>query len=368
MLKPNPSSEHSQSDGTAIDYDPFSRGPFPVGVRTMDALDTPRNRLFTCEIWYPAAAQHAGQDLSLESQDVFAVQPGNKERRQAAVRDAAALPGTYPLILYSHHSGGHRRAATFLCTHLSSHGYIFAALTHSESIAPELARKAGETEPQKLTRWDAVIASRIPDIRFLLDQALSPSFWDSEARIDSSRIGIAGHSFGAWTALAVNDVEPRMRAVVAFAPGGTSKPRPGILPVKLEFRWGRDVPTLYLVAENDVALPLSGMYETFDLTPATKRMIILRLADHMHFIDDVEAMHEMFRTMAGPPEITAMQKEILPITELCSGEQAQLFVRGLALCHFDAFLRDLEEARQFLAGNLEEELARRGVEIIVHTP
>ena len=352
----------------AIQYDPFPRGSFPVGVRTIEPLDTTRNRLFTCEIWYPAAAQHAGRDLSSESQDFFTVQPANKERSQAAVRDAAARPGTYPLILYSHHSGGHRRAATFLCTHLASHGYIVAALTHSESIAPELTRKAGETEEQKLARWDVVIASRIPDIRFLLDQALSSSFWSSEARIDPSRIGIAGHSFGAWTALAVNDVEPRIGAVVALAPGGTSKPRPGILPVKLDFRWGRDVPTLYLVAENDVALPLSGMYETFDRTPATKRMVILRRADHMHFIDDVEAMHEMFRTMAGSPEITAMQKEMLPITELCSGDEAQLFVRGLALCHFDAILKEQEEARLFLAGNLEAELARRGVEIIVHTP
>jgi predicted dienelactone hydrolase len=63
------------------------------------------------------------------------------KHREAAVRDAAAQAGTSPLILYSHHAGGSRRAATFLCTHLTSHGYIVAALDHSEVIAPELARK-----------------------------------------------------------------------------------------------------------------------------------------------------------------------------------------------------------------------------------
>src|SRR5438105_1460050 len=35
-------------------YDPFVRGRYPVGVRTFEARDTARDRLFPCEIWYPA--------------------------------------------------------------------------------------------------------------------------------------------------------------------------------------------------------------------------------------------------------------------------------------------------------------------------
>ena len=80
--------------------------------------------------------------------------------------------------------------------------------------------------------------------------------------------------------------------MVALAPGGSSQPRPGILKAKLAFAWGRDVPTLFLVAENDISLPLAGMYEIFERTPATKQMVILRRADHMHFMDNVEEMHE----------------------------------------------------------------------------
>lgn len=102
-------------------YDPFLRGRFPVGVRTIQALDTARDRLFPCEIWYPAAAQHTGQDTAPGTQDSFTVPPGGARRTQMAVRDAAAQPGTYPLIVFSHPSGGGRRSATFLCTHLSSH-------------------------------------------------------------------------------------------------------------------------------------------------------------------------------------------------------------------------------------------------------
>ena len=327
------------------EYDPFLRGRFPVGVRTIQALDTARDRLFPCEVWYPAAAQHAGQDLAPGTQDSFTVPSGDTPRRQMAVRDATAQPGTFPLIIFSHSSGGNRRQSTFLCTHLSSHGYVVAALDHSETVAAELARRDGETGEQKTARAEAWIANRVPDIRFLLDHLLSSAAWDSEASLDPAQIGIVGHSFGGWTALAATDVEQRIRAVVALAPGGSSRPKPGILPVKLTFTWGRDVPTLYLVAENDISLPLAGMYELFERTRATKHMVILRRADHGHFEDEVEQQ-----------------------AELCSREQAHLFVRGLTLCHMDAILRRQEAAQRFWLRDVEVELAARGVDVMVPRP
>ena len=51
-----------------------------------------------------------------------------------------------------------------------------------------------------------------------------------------------------------------------------------------------------------------------------------------------------------------------PIGELCSGEQAGVFVRGLTLGHLEATLNGREEAQRFWRGDLEEELARRGVD------
>jgi hypothetical protein len=136
--------------------------------------------------------------------------------------------------------------------------------------------------------------------------------------------------------------------------------------VTLAFKWGRDVPTLYLAAENDVSTPPAGMHEIFDRTPATKRMIVLRRADHMHFMDNVEELHEAVRTMPFPAELAYMQTEMRPITELSSGEQAERFVRGLTLCHLDATLEQKTDAQQFLAGDIEAELAKRGVEAIAH--
>jgi dienelactone hydrolase len=311
-------------------YDPFVTGPFAIRVRTVQALDTVRDRLFPCEIWSPEDS------------------------------------GAYPLIVFSHPSGYHRRIATYLCTHLSSHGYVVAAMDHSEVVAAELSRKEGETAEQRAARARAMIAARVPDIRFLLDYLLNGDPWDPDVRIDAARVGIVGHSFGGWAALAAIEVDARIRAVVALAPAGNSKPRPGILPVTLNFDWGRDVPTLYLAAEFDTPIPLEGMYELFERTPMTKQMVILRRADHGHFMDNVEREHEAVRAMPFTGELEWIPKEMRPISELCSGDESHLFARGLTVCHMDAFLKNNDEARRFLAGDIEHELSGRGVDATLH--
>lgn len=326
-------------------YDPFARGPWPVGVRTIEVLDTVRNRLFPCEVWYPAAAQHTGEDLLPATQDVFTDIPGDMPRSQLAVRNGAARPGTYPLLVFSHSSGGRRRQSTFLCTHLSSHGYVVAALNHSEAVASQLRRQDGETGEQRTARIAAWIANRVPDVRCLLDQLLDGGAWEKDAGVadvtlDPARIGVVGHSFGGWTVLATPEVDDRIRAIVALAPGGSSNPPPDIIPATLTFAWGRDVPTLYLVAADDTALPLAGMYELFERTQATRRMVILGRADHEHFADEVEQQ-------AGQ----------------CSPEQAHVLVRGLTLCHLDAVLRQQQAAQRFWRGDVAAELAVRGIEV-----
>jgi hypothetical protein len=91
-------------------------------------------------------------------------------------------------------------------------------------------------------------------------------------------------------------------------------------------------------------------------------MIVLRRADHLHFMDNVEQQHEAVRAMPFTGDLAWINKEMRPIAELCSGDEAHLFTRGLALCHMDAMLRHNEAARRLLAGDIEFELAKRGVQ------
>src|SRR5262249_11399347 len=157
--------------------------------------DTTRNRMFPCEIWYPAAPEYSGHDLARETQDEFTVPP-RPPHRQMSVRDARARSGTWPLIAFSHPSFFHRRTATYLCTHLASHGYVVAALDHSEVVASELARCEGATEEETKACIDGIISSRVPDIRVLLKRLLEAPPFDPDVKLDANRVGIAGHSAG----------------------------------------------------------------------------------------------------------------------------------------------------------------------------
>jgi len=316
-------------------YDPFAAGPYAVATRAIEAHDAARNRTFAIELWHPA-------------------QPATNEAR--------------PLVLYSHPSGGNRRSAGFLTTHLASHGYVVAALDHSETFAAELAPKPNETPEQKHARAQSWIANRVPDLRFLLDAILNDASLTSELAIDARRVGLAGHSFGGWTVLQTVEEDPRVRAVVAMAPGGNSNPKPGILAVTLNFDWRRDVPTLYLAGDSDTSIPLEGAVELLERTPSAKRLAVLRGADHLHFMDDVEQKHEAVRTMTFPLELAWIPQQMRPIAELCDGETAHVFTRGLALAHFDAALRERPEAQRFWSGDVDAELAARGIDGFIYNP
>ena len=98
--------------------------------------------------------------------------------------------------------------------------------------------------------------------------------------------------------------------------------------------------------------------------PGSKRMFVLRRADHQHFVDDVEAEHEALRAMTIPGEAAWMPAAMRPIDEMATGEQAHCFVRGLTLAHLDATVRGLKHADQFLDSRALAELATRGVEAV----
>jgi dienelactone hydrolase len=328
-----------------MEYDPFVRGDAPVGVRSGALVDRSRgDRRLPFEVWYPASARSFGLDVSPLTQDTFMVLPDAPPLPQAAARDASIEPGRYPLVVFSHTSAGHRRQSTFLTTHLASHGYVVIAADHVGNTFSDLVERAGRTrtDAEREAYIQRIIADRVPDLRFLVDAVVSGAGGVIAEHVDRDRIGLIGWSFGGWAALATPEVDDRVRAVVALAPGGSSNPLPGIIPAKLTFAWRRDVPTLYLVAERDRFTPLSGMLELFNRTPSAKAMFVLRHADHDHFGDHIEV-------------------------ELCPRAHAHLFTRGLALAHVDATLRGNREAEHFMV-TAAAALDSRGVDAYAHAP
>src|SRR5947209_4802652 len=150
-------------------YDPFAAGQFTAGMRAGEAIDRARNRTFPIDIWYPTRFFREGRDLT-------------------------PIPGPHPLVVYSHSSGGHRRSATFLCRHLAEHGYVVAAMDHSELVAEDLRPRDGADAGARAARIDGIINSRVPDVRFLLDHVLgryagAGTARDEGVEVDEARIG-----------------------------------------------------------------------------------------------------------------------------------------------------------------------------------
>jgi dienelactone hydrolase len=358
-------------------YDPFVRGPHPVGVRNSTVEDRDRGRALPVEFWYPASDAHRGEDLDPATRDRFRTLPMAPEQSQNAVRDAAPHEDRFPFILFSHGFGGTRLQSTHFCTHLASHGYVVAAMDHVGNTMADMLQAAtnrGGAGPHdsggEMRRF---IADRPSDAVFVIDQVLAGAFGD---RADADRIGMTGHSFGGWTTLATTARDRRIRAALPLAPaGGRGNPlnRGGDDPLQqsLDLAWSHPVPTLYLVADYDTLLPLESMHDLFERTRAPKQMVVLRNSDHFHFCDGVEQTHDMFKMM-GPmltqasPDGAAAKRifdSMKPSGELCPGNDAYTYLQGLGLAHMDAYVKDDSRAAELLAGDIDVLLADRGIEV-----
>jgi dienelactone hydrolase len=357
-----------------MSYDPFIRGPHPVGVRSVAVTDTSRDRTLPIEVWYPASAAHAGEDLALATQDTYNVLPIMPETTQEAVRDAAPAEARFPLVAFSHGFGGHRRQTTHFCIHLASHGYAVVAVDHVGNTIAEMMQTMGQmgsaSSPDAFALIDSFIANRPSDVSFSIDCVLDGSAGGLGDRIDGDRVGMTGHSFGGWTTLMVSGRDSRIAAALPLAPaGGSMRTDENPFADSLDLAWKREVPTLYLVADRDSLLPLDGMHELLGRTPGDPRMVVLENSDHMHFCDNVEQTHEMLRLLSSmaPPEAPSPigPEGVPPMTELCPGEHAYAFIRGLGLAHMDAHVRGSGEAAQLLTGDLGALLKDRGVSVQV---
>ncbi|WP_461122973.1 alpha/beta hydrolase family protein [Saccharothrix stipae] len=132
-----------------------------------------------------------------------------------SIPDAPALPGRRPVVLYSPGRGNPRALGTGLLEQLASEGYVVVAIDHThEPLAVQFpdGRVAPRSVPSPLTVEvnKKLVATRVQDTSFVLDRLetltrggnpdaghLPPGLRRS---LDLTRVGIAGHSAGGFTA------------------------------------------------------------------------------------------------------------------------------------------------------------------------
>lgn len=219
-----------------------------VGVATTTLTDASRDRTLPIEVWYPAAmAGDASSVLDFETDaDREAALSSLLESAPrecvatttGATRDASATSGDYPVVLYSHCYACTRWSAHAVMERLASHGFVVVAPDH-----------VGDTlfdDPMDLPALDAdLLASRIADIRFVLDRVLGGDVLPMGMAPDSSRLGMLGHSVGSITAGGVAQEDDRIAAVAGLAAPMQNPVVPGV------FMEDINVPLGLLIASQD---------------------------------------------------------------------------------------------------------------------
>jgi hypothetical protein len=137
--------------------------------------------------------------------------------------------------------------------------------------------------------------------------------------------------------------------------------------------WGRPVDTFVLAGELDNCVILEDLRELHEALPSPKRFAVIRRAGHMHFVDDIERTHEFMRAMWASPDFPdpendgqALARSAQPFSELAPAFHGRDSVLGLCLAHMDAFVKDRDDARSFLASGLASRFEARGIGLEVH--
>ncbi len=257
----------------AADYDPLSLPPAEV-PKPLDltVTDANRSREIPLRVYPPATSQPA------------------------------------PVVLFSHGLGGNREGSSFLGKHWAARGYVAVFLQHPGS---DDSIWKGQPVGQRVAAMRTAANGknyllRVGDVTAVLDQLTR---WNAQAghplagRLELSRIGMSGHSFGAVTTQAVSGqalpqggqplTDPRLKAAIVMSPSlpaiGTAEQAFG--QVKL--------PWLLMTGTQDIAriggetLGAADMASRLAVYPALppggKYEVVLHEARHFAFTDRPEA-------------------------------------------------------------------------------
>ena len=239
---------------------------------------------------FSLASVSARAELPYSTTD-FSWHDASRNRDVPARIYAPVSRGPYPVIIFSHGLGGSDKAYSYLGEYWAAHGYISVHVQHLGSdtavIWPPQNLQLAMKNPDNYL-------NRPKDISFAIDQVTAmnaaPGPW--HGKFDLDRIGVAGHSFGAYTTMAIaganpttpsGEVEklgdPRVKAVIAM-----STP-----PINEQDFANVHIPALHFTGTNDQIRIVNNDAVTSRRIPFDQAhgpdtyLIILNGADHMTF-------------------------------------------------------------------------------------
>jgi len=178
-------------------------GQYSVGVKTISLVNksqfdvssqTTKDRKLTVEVWYPSSVNNESAPTSYN--DVtrtgipFSIQA--QAYRNSPVINAKEK---FPLVVLSHGYTGYRTLMFYIGEHLASHGYIVAAIDHTDSTNAEV-----DIKNNPFGGFVSTLLNRSRDQQFVLESLTSTNTFIGKA-IDSERAGLIGYSMGGFGAV-----------------------------------------------------------------------------------------------------------------------------------------------------------------------
>ncbi len=169
-----------------------------------------------------------------------------------------------PVVIFSHGLGGSRYGYSHLGRYWASQGFISVHLQHvgsDRSVWSSNGTLSTLSNMQAAAGMTEVLA-RIADVRFAIDSLLSEA--EIRSLVDPERIAVAGHSFGANTALMAagarfkeNNVvkefgDPRIKAAIIMSPPSLPREHDPVFAYT-----SIAIPTLHLTGTSDYT-PIPG--------------------------------------------------------------------------------------------------------------
>ncbi len=158
------------------------RGPYDVGTQELEIEDETRPLQIT--VWYPTA----GQEVAHTYRYSLLQLEGN-----ALLNGPILTTERYPLVVFSHGSGGYRLQSLYLTEHLASYGFVVVAADHVGNTVLD------ETNFENLT---LNFALRPIDVLRQIEFMTANNDALFGGMIDTDQVAVAGHSFGGYTAFA----------------------------------------------------------------------------------------------------------------------------------------------------------------------
>jgi predicted dienelactone hydrolase len=282
-----------------------------------------------------------------------------------------------PLVVFSHGLGGSREGYGFIGEHLASHGYIVVLPTHAGSDTKAMSEvmrgrvrdrvaggaaegKAREGPIAESTSDPDNLRDRPRDISFVINQVSKDE--RLKGLVDLDRIAVAGHSFGAYTAMAVAGMvvevpaekgkaggegdrtgrgpaprsfrDPRVKVAIAMSPQGQ-----GMMGVRRGAWDPIRIPVLMLTGTKDYgqgARSAAWRREAFDaIKGAEEWLVTLEGATHMTFADGGRT--RLLRAQGPKDERDRHREEVLAVTT----------------AFLDGYLMNEKPAREWMTGTLE---------------